>query len=151
MKIKLQRKKIVKAFLVLNQFLQTGGEQEFKFNYAVIRNKDKLENYKIDYDIKIQEFDLDRVELCEKLCKKDENGKAIIIDNNYQFDNPEEFKEKVKVISDKKKAYEEEEIEFEGFEIPREYMPKKMVGAFQEIVQLFLPPSDVSENEVKVN
>ncbi len=73
------------------------GVESFVVGYAMARTKrfikDEVEAMQeaIKPSADYLEYDRKRVELCERLSKKDDNGKSIVLGGGYVFDNPQEF------------------------------------------------------------
>lgn len=78
-----------------------------KFNYAVIKNLKLIEEQikVVDSTIKptpeFIEFERTRIPLCEEYAKKDENGKPVLVNDDYQFEDEAKFLEAVKPIQEK--------------------------------------------------
>lgn len=157
MKVLLTRQKVLKFHQVLNEFLTTGGQQEYKLNYGIIKNKDKLEKECVDINIQLNLFDLERVDLCEKHCEKDEEGKPIIDQNNYKgLDHHKDFKKEFDELKENIKEYKNVEVEIEAFVIDSALVPDQMIGKFQEAIMPFIgQPEKKKKNEkdkeVKIN
>ena len=164
MKVKLTREKILNTFANLQQLL--GKENDYFFNGAIIKNKEKLELMSkkirkelVQFEEMKNELDNRRVAICKKYAKKDENGIAILINNNYEIseENKEVFEKEIKPIleegknlQDKRQNYFEQEVEFEGFSIDSETIPSKMIGAQQEAISPFIVKGK-SKNEITIN
>lgn len=137
MKIKLSREKVLNTFQNLQTLLQK--EWEYKFNYAVIKNKEKLEPITKQIKKLIQIFENQRIKICEQFCQKNEEGNPILVNNNYAgLINNEEFNKEIEKLTNKKIDYFEEEIEFEGYEIQKECVPTKLIGCQQEALMPFI-------------
>lgn len=96
-----------------------------KFLYAVKRNKDKfmpevliMQKFAMErkQHEKAQEYQEKRVKICEDLCKRDENGKPIIIENQFQFeqDKYKEFQEQFKALNEEYKEVVDDNKNFEA-------------------------------------
>jgi len=79
--------------LVLNQNLnKLGNLSGVKFAYCVSRNlsliKPEIESLQkiVEPSEEYQKFDKERIEMVEKFAKKDEKGKAIQVNNNYEIE-----------------------------------------------------------------
>jgi len=110
--MKIKRKEL---FLLQKAFVAVKDLKGIKFAYAIAKNN-KLINSEIETlqeiikpDEKYGEYDQKRIELCEKFCEKDENGKPKKIDirnrenkiigyNYVGLESNSEFKEKLKVF-----------------------------------------------------
>ncbi|MHC4574395.1 MAG: hypothetical protein ACYS76_09740 [Planctomycetota bacterium] len=162
MKIKLKRSEIIRTYNIFKTALERGGEQDYKFNYAIIKNKQKLEKKMIDISIKLKLFELDRLDLCEKYCDRNEKGEPIFVKSPDRTGkmvdaytglekNKEYRKESDKQIKEKE-DYEKEKIEIEIYSIPQKILPNKMVGVFQEALLPFIAEELSSKNnEIKIN
>jgi hypothetical protein len=80
-----------------------------KFSYTLMKNKILInEELKVLDDINkssedYQRFELGRVELCEKYCEKDDNGKAVLYDNFYKIVDKDNFNADVLVLAEQYK------------------------------------------------
>jgi len=79
-----------------------------KFAYAVLKNREKLTSYltEVSENPIVVAYEKKRIELAEKLAKKDEEGKAVIIQGRYQFEDQKVYEEAVKEMPERKE-YEE--------------------------------------------
>jgi hypothetical protein len=158
MKTKIIREKIPGTYDTICNLLNRGGKQDFKFNYAVIKNKEKLEKVAIDIRIEMQKIDLERDDLCRKYCEKDEDNKPIIENNKYKgLDGHEEFEKEIEKWRKKKEDFSSKEITIEGYEIPMSSVPQQLEGVYQEAIMPFLnmgpnqTKSKAKDKEIKVN
>jgi lysyl-tRNA synthetase class I len=164
MEVILSREKALNTFQNLQGILTK--EWVYGFNYAVIRNKQNLESItkKIrkelqDFEEKKNDLTDKRIEICKKYARKDANGKAVLINNNYDIldENKQNFDDELKPIMEEveqlgkeRQDYLEEEIKFEGYGIQKKYIPDKMVGSQQEAVMLF-EIDNIEEKELSIN
>lgn len=154
MKVKLTRAKILQYFKVLTEYLARGGEQDFKLNYGIIKNKDKLEKICIDTNIQLNLYDLEREGLCEKHADKDEDGNPIIVENKYKgLDHNEEFRKDFDELKTRINTYKDEEVTVDAYEISQSLIPLKMLGLYQEAIMPFIEKVKKNDNEkeVKIN
>lgn len=83
---------------------QLGNLSGVKFSYTINKNIQLLEGEikalekTLDMSDEYKEFDKKRIKLAEKYSKKDEKGKPIIKDNNYELENAEEFNKAFKTL-----------------------------------------------------
>lgn len=118
---------------ILRGLRQIRGYDNFQFKYAIRRNIDKLEpiikpieDMELDNLKIIQDYTIERLELCKRYCSKDDTGEPVLIDGNmgpktsYDFTKEnkavfekelEELKEKHKEALDK---FREKEKEIQG-------------------------------------
>lgn len=92
------------------------------FAYAVALNRKTIKNEveALEEAFKPRpaylEFDRERVALCEKLAKKDEKGKPIMINNQYQFEDIKVLEKEMEPIKEKhKEAISEREKQLKEF------------------------------------
>lgn len=128
-----------------------------KFAYALAKNKRLIVSELEIFDdlTKMSEeyagYEKKRIELCEKYCQKDENGKAIMVKNEYTIKDRKKFdieqgklsKNNKKPIEDRKKQIKEfnefleKESSFTPFEIKMEDIPVNInSGEFDNIFEL---------------
>jgi len=93
-----------------------------KFAYVVSKNTNKvnseMEAFKdmTAQSKDFQEYEKERIELVELHAKKDENGKSIIVGNEYQIDNQQAFDAQIKVLQEKhKEAIEARKKQIDDF------------------------------------
>jgi hypothetical protein len=139
MEVKLKKEKVNMVLSQINLLL--GKDNKIKLNYALIRNKEKLESAakKIKKDIDV--FEKERIDCCEKYCEKDDKGKAILKDKHYQGLEPgnnDEFDKEYKIIREKAENYLSEEITIEGYKILKSFLPEVMNGLQQEAILPFV-------------
>ena len=141
--MKVKRSELTNLLQGINSINLTG----VKFNYALLKNKKKiqeeLETLKtvIKPDKKVEEFEKARIELCKEYCENDKNGKEIIkqgkfvgLENNKAFTIAiDKLKETYKETLDKKDAqvkeyYKllEEEVEIEMHQVALNEVPKEI-------------------------
>jgi len=117
-----------------------------KFNYAVIKNLKLIEEQLkiIEKEMKptsdFMEFENVRIPLCEEHAKKDETGKPILINDDYQFEDMDKFLEAIKPLQEKYKdtldnrqkqidKYNkmlDEDIDIEFIKINKDELPEKI-------------------------
>ena len=154
-KIKLNREKIIKCYNGIKQLMNNGKEYNYKFNYAVDRNYQKLEKLCVDIQIEFSKLEAERVSICNKYCNKDEKGKPIFElkgdQRNYTgLDDNEDFDKDMKVWKEKEEKYRKEEIEIEIYGIKKIYVPNQMRGNDQASIMPFIIENK-EEKEVKIN
>jgi len=92
-------------------------KQYIKFKYMVARNKLKLKpEIEIIQELaklspEFTEFNEKRVEICKEFSRKDENGEAILINNNYDIIDRKRFNETIETLKDKYKDIIQKEEE----------------------------------------
>ncbi|MBU0959785.1 MAG: hypothetical protein KKB31_07600 [Nanoarchaeota archaeon] len=138
----------------VNELQLVKGIENFKFSYAVIKNKKKLEQA-IDLELmqealkpseKYTEYNNKRIKLCEQYCKKDDDNEPIKIRNQYvgllgnkEFLNAveelqKEYQQVIDATEQKAKDYGkmiEDTIEFEPF-----YIDKTLMETEEELKKL---------------
>jgi hypothetical protein len=78
-----------------------------KFNYSIIKNIKLIEEQIRIVDNVIKptqefiEFERIRIPICEEHAKKDENGRPILINDDYQFEDELKFIEAIKPLQEK--------------------------------------------------
>ena len=94
-----------------------------KFAYAVAKNLNilKVEVQALETARKTTEdynkFDKERIALATKHAKKDDNGKPIVVGQNFEIENMEEFEYELAVLKEKhKEAIEKREAQLKDFE-----------------------------------
>ncbi len=80
--------------------------ESFQVGYALARTrrfiKDEVEALQeaIKPSADFLEYDRKRLELCERLAKKDDKGNPVISGTQYVFDNPQEFQEELTKLNE---------------------------------------------------
>ena len=141
--MKVKRTELTRLLQGINSINLTG----VKFNYALLKNKKKIQEELeilktvIKPDKKAEEFEKARIELCKEYCKKDKEGKEIIKQNKFVgLENNKEFtiaidklQETYKETLDKKEAqfkeYQtllDEEVEIKIHQVALNDVPKEL-------------------------
>jgi hypothetical protein len=132
------------------------NKSSVKFHFRVLQNKRLIEP-----EIKaleeaneplpeFQEFEKLRMEVCEQFCEKDESGKPVIQNNNFNIpdDKQEEFqatleklkeehKEALDKVEERRTQFEEllkEEVEIDFVRFKIQEMPESLLGSDLEIM-----------------
>lgn len=151
MKVKLSREKIINNLGGIRSLLQK--DNNTKLNYAVIKIEEVMSGCTKLFQKELESLDKKRVAICEKHCLKDENGKPIIKNNNYEgLKDNEEFEKEIAVVAKEKETYLKEEIEIEGYRIKEEWLDDRMQGNAQKAIIPFIEKEDEKEdNEIKIH
>lgn len=144
MKVKMTRTELINF---LNGLPIVGNLEGFKLAYAVAKNKRALEaERKLLQEAnkpsaKYQEYEIKRIQLCQKLAEKDDtgqpkikNGSFVGVKGNPEFEKgmkelDEEFKEaleKNKKMNEENAKMLSEEIEFEMYMVKSDQLPKNI-------------------------
>ena len=130
---------------LLNNLSELNNLSGAKFSYVILKNKALIET-----DIKLltevnkqtetyQKFEFDRFALCEKYCEKDENGKAVLVNNYYKIIDRELFEIEMKQLTD----MNQQDIIFENNRIKSF---ENLLNENVDIEFLKLKISDIPEN-----
>lgn len=93
MLVKVKRSDLINAWGVLESL--KNQKMGIQTTYKIVKNRKLIEpeieaiQEAIKPSEKFIEFEKKRVELCEKFCKKDSGGKAIVENNSYAFEDSE--------------------------------------------------------------
>lgn len=161
--MKMKRENVINVFGIMNVLSEE--KTTAKGAYGIAKNKKIAEaevkaiqeaQQKVEMPEKFNEFDKKRIELCEEVADKDEDGKPIKINNGQQFsisqEKQEEFAEKLKALREEyKEAIEQkdkieqdfidllsEEIEVEFHKVMIDDLPNNItanqIEALDEII-----------------
>lgn len=161
--MKMKRENVINVFGIMNVLSEE--KTTAKGAYGIAKNKKIAESevkaiqeaqQKVMMPEKFNEFDKKRIELCEEVADKDEDGKPIKINNGQQFsiseERQDEFSEKLKALREEyKEAIEQkdkieqdfidllsEEIEVEFHRIMIDDLPNNItanqIEALDEII-----------------
>ena len=119
------KKDLLLLWNTLNKLKYDENQKQYiKFKYMVARNKLKLKpeieiiQELVKLSPEFTEFNEKRVEICKEFSRKDENGEAILINNNYDIVDRKRFNETIETLKDKYKTIiqkeEEQSIEIES-------------------------------------
>lgn len=110
-----------------------------KFAYSVLKNKKLVEDEialiqkSVEMSPEYQEYERNRIELCEKYADKDKDGKSVVVNGAYQIENKTEFNVEVEKIKNENLKFIEERV--------------KQVNDYEVLLQ---EESDVAEKLSKV-
>lgn len=161
--MKMKRENVINVFGIMNVLSEE--KTTAKGAYGIAKNKKIAEaevkaiqeaQQKVEMPEKFNEFDKKRIELCEEVADKDEDGKPIKINNGQQFsiseERQDEFSEKLKALREEyKEAIEQkdkieqdfidllsEEIEVEFHKVMIDDLPNNItanqIEALDEII-----------------
>ncbi|MCB1713148.1 MAG: hypothetical protein KDH96_11950 [Candidatus Riesia sp.] len=141
-------------YQIRNNIVKFITHRNSNFSYSAFKNIKKIDevllyiNNMNEIPIGISKFELERLDICQKMAKKDDEGLPILIDGKYDIDKEKEFE---KMISDLEEKYKDDlqkrkdhinnmeeflnndcEIEFE--KVSREDLPKNMT--IEEIMSI---------------
>jgi hypothetical protein len=135
------------AISLYNALGKLGYLSGVKFAYAVSKNlsllKPELEALQkaVEPSEEYKVYDKKRVELAEKYAKKDENEKAVIINNEYKIENQKEFNKEFEKL--KKEFPKEIEIRDNQIKEQNELLKTEYTGELYK-VSLFDIPKEIT-------
>lgn len=157
--VKLTNQQIVDYLTQIDNLLKR--ENEYKFNYALIKIKRKMQSNLKRIDKKLTDINTIRMNLCVEYCEKDEKGKPVIVNDKYKGLEKgvnKEFDDKfTKLQEDRIKFLETEIIIKDCYGIQESLIPDRILGSAQEALLPFIidsPPKDEQEKgnrEIKLN
>lgn len=142
MDLKLSRKRVIETLDQINVLL--GKDNVKKFNYALIRNKQRLESACKLIFKSIDKMERVRTETCIKFCEKDKDGKPVVVNSQYQGlqkGTDKEFDIFMENYTEKRTKYLDEEIELKDiYTIDEVYVPQVVNGVAYEAILPFIKP-----------
>lgn len=152
MDITLSKKETIETLQNIIKLLQNNNDQ--RFNYALIRNKKRLETEVKSIYKEIDVLEKKRSDTCIQYCKKDEKDKPVIVSGNYQGLEPgmcKEFDEFMDIYKKEKELLFDSEITIKDcYGIKEEYLPKVLNGLQQESLEPFVLHAEC-EKGIKLN
>lgn len=110
---------IIQLYQALNRLGNLSG---VKFAYAVSRNIHLIEpeiksiEKALEASDEFKKFEDKRMELVNKFGKKDDKGKPLVKDNEYEMDNKEEFEKEFETLKEEnKEVYEARQKQIEEY------------------------------------
>jgi pyruvate/2-oxoacid:ferredoxin oxidoreductase beta subunit len=97
---------IINLYQSLNKL---GNLTGVKFAYAISRNISLIEpeiksiEKSLEQTEDFKSFEVKRIELVKKFAKKDEKGESVIINNQYELENEEEFNKEFELLKEENK------------------------------------------------
>ena len=144
MVLKLKKSEILKMLNAINEILKR-DDCQFKFNYALINNKNRVTKTADGLTEEMQAWEKARVAIILKYCAKDKDGKAIIEDNQYTGLTPGQVPAYDKEMADHvalNATILKEEVEVELHDVDKATLPDKLTGNQIEGILPLIADSD---------
>jgi len=143
--LKLKNSEALKIFNSINDCLKS-NENKYEFNYALSKNKKKLEKIVTDINEEIELINKEISRIKVKYCGKDKDGKPIIIRHpadpsksvyqGLEYGLNPEYDVRMEEMETKLKEIMKHENEIEVYLIKKQHIPEKIFGTnFDNIIE----------------